>query len=257
VDQYEYQHGFSLQHPEVFDSQSRARKAQAALAVLRDIFGSRLENLDLLNVGASSGGMDAVLADAFANVVGIDIDENAIEFAQKNHVRGNLRFLVADALNIPYPPCTFDVVMCSQIYEHVPDQTRLFAEIHRVLRPGGVCYFAATNRFVLIEPHYRLWFLSWLPYALADRYLRMLGRADRYYERMHALPELRRLTSSFRVDDYTERMLADPTTYALDHLVRPGTLKQKISCFIARRLPWICPGYVWILHKDATLPTDA
>lgn len=249
-----YQHGFSLQHPEVFDAESRTRKAEAALAVFRDVFGDRLGTLDLLNVGASSGAMDAVFAEAFANVVGIDIDDNAIGHAKKTYVRSNLRFLVADALDIPFPPCSFDAVVCSQIYEHVPDQPRLFEEIHRVLKPGGVCYLAATNRLVLLEPHYRLWFLSWLPRGLADRYLKLRGRGDHYYERMHGWAKLRQLTSHFRRVDYTERMLADPATYAIEHLVRAGTAKQKISRFIARRLPWICPGYIWILYKDA--PND-
>jgi ubiquinone/menaquinone biosynthesis C-methylase UbiE len=246
-----YQHGFSLQHPEVFDAESRTRKAQAALAVFRDVFAERIGTLQLLNVGASSGAMDAVFADAFANVVGIDIDDNAIGYAQQNHVRPNLRFLVADALDIPFPACSFDAVVCSQIYEHVPDQPKLFAEIHRVLKPGGVCYLAATNRLVLLEPHYRMWFLSWLPRGLADRYLRLRGRGDHYYERMHGWAQLRRLTSAFRTVDYTERMLADPATYAIEHLVRAGTLKQKVSRFIARSMPWLCPGYIWILHKDA------
>ena len=179
---------------------------------------------------------------------------NAIHYAQQQYVRENLRFLVADALDIPFPACAFDVVVCSQIYEHVPDQPKLFEEIRRVLRPGGVCYFAATNRLVLVEPHYRLWFLSWLPRNLADRYLRLRGRGKHYYERMHGLAELRRLTSAFRTVDFTERMLADPVKYAIEHLVRPGTMKQKISCFIARRVLWACPGYIWVLHKDAARP---
>jgi ubiquinone/menaquinone biosynthesis C-methylase UbiE len=254
MEQSEYQHGFSLQHPEVFDVESRTHKARAALAVLRDALGERLNVLNLLNVGASSGAMDDVFASAFESVVGIDIDETAIEHAQRHYTRENLHFLVADALNVPYPAASFDVVVCSQIYEHVPDQPALFREIHRVLKPGGACYFAATNRLVLVEPHYRLWFLSWLPRPLADGYLRLRGRADRYYERMHTLPTLRRLTAAFEVVDYTERMLADPHAYAIDYLVRPGSWKQAISRFIAGRLTWMCPGYIWILRKRATMP---
>ena len=246
----EYQHGFSLQHPEVFDVESRTRKANAALAVLRDVFGPRLDTLRLLNVGASSGAMDATFAPAFAEVVGIDIDAHAIQHAQANYQRDNLRFIVADALAIPFPDASFDVVVCSQIYEHVPDQPALFREIRRVLRAGGVCYFAATSRLVVIEPHYRLPFLSWLPAPFADFYLRVLGRGDSYYERMHALPALRRLTSAFSIDNYTVRMLDDPERFAIADMVPPGSLKQKISRFIAAKMPLICPGYIWILHKD-------
>lgn len=249
MQQHEYQHGFSLQHPEVFDVESRTRKAKAALAVLHDVFGPSLDALRLLNVGASSGAMDAVFASEFGSVLGIDIDHNAIAHAQRNYAGERLQFLVADALNVPCAAASFDVIVCSQIYEHVPDQPALFREMYRLLSPGGVCYFAATNRLVVIEPHYRLPFLSWLPRSLANAYLRVLGRADSYYERMHTLPTLRRLTAAFEVVDYTERMLAEPQAYEIDNLVRAGTLKQKVSLFIARRLPWICPGYIWILRK--------
>lgn len=244
-----YQYGFSLQHREVFDFESRKRKAETALEVLRDVLGDQLGTSNLLNVGASSGAMDATFAEYFGKVVGIDIDEHAIEFANKTYRRENLLFQIGDALNIPFAESMFDVVVCSQIHEHVADQARLFDEIHRVLRPGGVCYFAATNRWVLVEPHYRLWFLSWLPRRIADFYLRLRGRGNHYYERMVGLSELRRLTARFCVIDYTGRILSDPSRYAIDYMVRAGSIKQRISSVVARYLPAICPGYIWILYK--------
>lgn len=246
-----YQYGFSLQHKEVFDIESRTLKAKTALAVLREVLGARIADATLLNVGASSGAMDAVFAGSFGRVFGIDIDSHAIDYAQRTFVRDNLTFQVGDALDIPFDDASIDVVICSQIHEHVQDQDKLFDEIRRVLRPGGACYFAATNRWVPLEPHYRMWFLSWLPRSLADVYLKARGRGDHYYERMVGLAELRRLTSRFSVSDYTARMLDDPVRYSIDYMVRPGSMKQRLSSFIARRLPWICPGYIWILRKSA------
>lgn len=256
VSEYEYQHGFSLQNPEVFDAASRERKARTALAVLADACGGEdFKQQRLLNVGASSGAMDAVFAEAFGEVAGIDIDDNAIAFARKTYVKDNLTFQVGDAMNIPFPACSFDVVICAQVYEHVPDQPRLFTEILRVLKPGGVCYFAITNRFVVIEPHYRLPFLSWLPRPLSNIYLRLLGRGNRYYERMHGPRELRRLTAAFRIVDYTEAMLADPRRYAIDYMLGPDSLTQQLAILLARWSPWIMPGYIWVLHKEDAKPT--
>ncbi|MEP7044250.1 MAG: class I SAM-dependent methyltransferase [Dokdonella sp.] len=248
---YEYQYGFSLQNPEVFDAASREKKARSALAVLREAGRGDPATQRLLNVGASSGAMDAIFAQAFGHVVGIDIDEHAIAFAQQHSIRANLEFRIGDALDIPFAADTFDVVVCSQVYEHVPDQPRLFAEIRRVLRPGGCCYFAATNRLVLIEPHYRLPFLSWLPRPLANVYLRVLGRGNRYYERMHGLAELRRLTTAFRVVDFTQAMLADPARYEIEYMLRPGSLQQRVALLWVRWLPATFRGYIWLLYKDA------
>ena len=94
------------------------------------------------------------------------------------------------------------MVVCAHVYEHVPDARRLMAEIWRLLRPGGVCYFAAGNRLSIMEPHYRLPFLSWLPPSAADRYLRVTGKGNSYYERHATLWGLKRLTRDFTVIDY-------------------------------------------------------
>ncbi|MBJ7400999.1 class I SAM-dependent methyltransferase [Mycolicibacterium sp.] len=45
--------------------------------------------------------------------------------------------VVGDALALPYPDGTFDVVIASEILEHVPDDETAIAELVRVLRPGG------------------------------------------------------------------------------------------------------------------------
>ena len=47
-----------------------------------------------------------------------------------------------DALRLPFPDDTFDRVICSEVFEHIPDDAGAMAELNRVLRPGGV--LAAT-----------------------------------------------------------------------------------------------------------------
>lgn len=42
-----------------------------------------------------------------------------------------------DVVRMPYADGAFDLVLCSHVLEHVPDDRRAIAEIHRVLRPGG------------------------------------------------------------------------------------------------------------------------
>jgi SAM-dependent methyltransferase len=44
-----------------------------------------------------------------------------------------------DGSTIPLPDASVDVVFSSNVLEHVMDLTRLYAEIHRVLAPGGIC----------------------------------------------------------------------------------------------------------------------
>ncbi|HJT93305.1 MAG TPA: hypothetical protein VJ777_15440, partial [Mycobacterium sp.] len=44
----------------------------------------------------------------------------------------------------------------------------------------GVAYLATPNKWTVIEPHFKLPGLSWLPKRLADRYVRLAGRGERY-----------------------------------------------------------------------------
>jgi SAM-dependent methyltransferase len=47
-----------------------------------------------------------------------------------------------DACRLPFADDSFDRVICSEVFEHIPDDTGAMAELTRVLRPGGV--LAAT-----------------------------------------------------------------------------------------------------------------
>jgi len=135
----EYQYNFSKNSPYVYDSDNRERKARTMLAVLDDFLHEPLSKCDVLNVGGSAGAIDNFLAVHAGRVVGVDIDDVAIKHAQETFVKDNLEFQVADALNLPFDDSSFDVVICSHVYEHVPDPEKMFEEIHRVLRPEGIC----------------------------------------------------------------------------------------------------------------------
>ena len=245
-----YQSGFSRLHPETtYDIQSRERKARTVLAVLKDCLGDRLSDRCVLDTGASTGIIANFLAAHCGLVTGIDIDRDAIAFARRTFNGENLRFQLGDSMDIPFGAGVFDVVICTHVYEHVPSAHRLLQEIQRVLKPKGWCYFAAGNRLNIIEPHYSLPFLSWLPHLLAHRYLRLTGRGDFYYEKHLSLSGLRRLTAAFRCRDYTRRIITAPETYHAGYMLRPGSAKARIAPVIARWAYWLVPTYIWMLQK--------
>lgn len=51
---------------------------------------------------------------------------------------GSLAFGCADALGLPFADHCFDVVICSEVLEHIGPYREVLAEVRRVLRPGGV-----------------------------------------------------------------------------------------------------------------------
>ena len=63
-----------------------------------------------------------------------------------------IRFLVADVAALPYPSGSFDLVVSTLSLHHWPDPARGLAEIHRVLRPGGVArIYDVAHWFTRIE----------------------------------------------------------------------------------------------------------
>lgn len=252
-----YQHDFSARSPAMHDVSARERKARTMVAVLQDRLKGPLHGLAALNVGGSAGIIDAFLADHFGSVVSVDIDIPAIEHARRQFAKGNLSFLVGDALSLSFADGAYDVVICSQVYEHVPDAHRMMQEIFRVMKPGGVCYFAAGNRLMWNEPHYNLPLLSVVPRAVAHAYVRLAGRASHYHEYHFTYWGLRRLVRSFVLHDYTRRIIEEPARYFAEYMVAPGSLKQTAAALLARYAYWLVPGYIWVLEKPAGLPAGA
>jgi SAM-dependent methyltransferase len=253
----QYQERFSETHAgEMYDAETRRLKAAKAIAILQDCLGD-LSGLRLLDLGCSNGLMTRFYGEAFEDVIGLDIDAPGIAFAQANNTAPNIRYELSDGMNTGLPDESIDVVTCTHVYEHVPDAMHLLDEIHRVLRPGGACLFIAGNRLTWMEADNHLPLLSVLPRPLADRYVRLAGKGDRYYERTRSLWGLRRLVSRFEVRDYSLRVLQEPERFHMTELVRPGTLKQKASILALRAAYWLSPTFIWILVKPTPAVTTS
>ena len=244
-----YQYNFSENSPNVYDMENRERKARTLLTVLDDFLQKPLAECDVLNVGGSAGIIDNFLADHANRVVGIDIDDAAIKHAQESFVKDNLEFQVADALHLPFDDASFDVVICSHVYEHVPDPVQMFVEIHRVLCSGGICYFSAGNRLMWNEPHYDLPLLAILPRPLAHVYIRLAGKADHYHEKHLSYWSLKSLVRNFTRNDYTVRLINEPDKFHTGYMLPAGSMKARIARKVAGWFYWALPGYIWVLQK--------
>jgi SAM-dependent methyltransferase len=246
----QYQLNFSRLLPEAMhDVGIRTKKARTVIQVLRDHLGSDLSQLKLLDIGSSTGIIDDYLAGHFQKVIGIDIDSPAVAFAQQNFHRPNLVFAVGDSLNLAFSDKSFDLVLCAQVYEHVPDAIKLMQEIFRVLKPGGTCYFAAGNRLAFMEPHYRLPLLSVVPHSIANLYIRLAKKSTHYHERHLTYWGLKHLVQPFEIIDYTKKIIANPAHFHADYMLPEYSWKKRFARMLVRGAYWLFPGYIWLLKK--------
>ena len=247
-----YQRRFSVTHPQaVYDREARERKAKTIIAVLTDFFGTDFRSFFILDLGCSTGIMANYFSGYFGEVVGIDIDKSAVQYAKENSIRDNIEFNIGDAMDIRYPKNSFDVVICAHVYEHVPDADRLMTEIDRVLKPGAVCYFSAGNRLTVKEPHYNLPFLSVMPRYFAHRYMKITGKGRFYYEKHLNYWGLKRLIRDFELIDYTKRIIENPELFYASYMIKHGTIKSAFARLIVNYAYWMCPSFIWLLRKTA------
>jgi SAM-dependent methyltransferase len=230
------------------DVKGRTQKFKKILSVIED-FHPQTQSLTCLDIGCSSGIITSLLGDHFKLAIGLDIDEEAVRYARTHSPSSRVEFLMGDSMALPFRDGSIDVIVCNHIYEHVPESNRLMDEIHRVLRRDGFCYFAAGNRYVLIEGHYHLPFLSWLPKPLAHLYLKLVGRGEFYYEEHLSLRGLKELAGKFRIYDYTLSIICDPERFHATNLFNQRRWTYPWLRWVAPYVYRWIPTYIWVLTK--------
>ena len=110
---------------------------------------------DVLDVGFGGGvGLELVSRRLRSGrVVGVDISEEMVERATRRFTQGpqgNVDVLRADVSALPFAAASFDRAYCVNGVFFWPDPPAGLAEIHRVLRPGGLAVIAGPSAaFVL------------------------------------------------------------------------------------------------------------
>lgn len=112
----------------------------------------------VLDLGCGSGYGTARISQLAAEVVGVDVSEEAVQFARARYSAPNLSFDPIDGdTPLPYPDHSFDVVLSFQVIEHVRDEQGYLSEARRVLRPGGTMLIITPDRKHRLFPGQRPW----------------------------------------------------------------------------------------------------
>ena len=113
---------------------------------------SRLGNTRALEVGPGSGLYLPVLAAHFLDVVASDIEEAYISHARGLATRhANLRLVVDDITATRLEAGTFDLVLCTEVLEHIRNSAAALREMARVLKPGGTLVLSTPQRYAPLE----------------------------------------------------------------------------------------------------------
>ncbi len=115
------------------------------LGYLDRVFLEQIDNADLSDVAEICCGHGELLTLLKRNDiggVGVDISSNMLEIAQDKYKENkDFIFVQGDATKLPLQGDQFSSVFIFGGIHHVPDREALFAEIFRILKPGGRFYF--------------------------------------------------------------------------------------------------------------------
>jgi 2-polyprenyl-3-methyl-5-hydroxy-6-metoxy-1,4-benzoquinol methylase len=95
----------------------------------------------VLDVGVNGGTIALPLVKLGCYVKGIDIVPELVEKAKERGIFAE----IGEAENLEFPDNKFDVVICSEVLEHLYDPLPAIEEAYRVLKPGG--------RYIITVPH--------------------------------------------------------------------------------------------------------
>ena len=103
-----------------------------------------VKGVRVLDAGCGSGYGSAVLAGEADSVRGIDISDEAIEFARFNFTAPNLDFQLGTCSSLP--PGPFDVIVAFEVIEHLADWPKFLAQARGVLSPNGRFLVSTPNK---------------------------------------------------------------------------------------------------------------
>jgi len=127
----------------------KIHRRQAQIDLIEELLiWSGVENpQNILDVGCGIGGSTLYLAQKYAaKATGITLSpvqaNRATERAQEWGLEDRVSFQVADAMEMPFPDNSFDLVWSLESGEHMPNKEKFLEECYRVLQPGGLLIMA-------------------------------------------------------------------------------------------------------------------
>jgi 2-polyprenyl-3-methyl-5-hydroxy-6-metoxy-1,4-benzoquinol methylase len=107
--------------------------------------GLGIRGAKILEVGCGTGWLSAKLSE-FGDVTACDLGSEIIETAQKNYPW--IRFLSGDAETLDLPSHYFDILVCSEVLAHVPDQPAFIRRLAELVKEGGLVIITTQNKYV-------------------------------------------------------------------------------------------------------------
>jgi ubiquinone/menaquinone biosynthesis C-methylase UbiE len=139
------------------------------------------EQDSLLDLGCGAGGLLVAASGRFQQLVGVDIALRWLVICKKrlDELGVKATLVCADAEQLPFKEGEYSHVVAADLVEHVYDVKNTLGQCARQLKPGGLFWLSATNRYCLgPHPLTRIWGIGFMPKALRRAILMKVRGVD-------------------------------------------------------------------------------
>ena len=142
---------------------------------------------DVLEIGSGLGAASVALVETFGarSVLGVDVEAHLIEQSRERAAAAGLaervRFQLVDPGPLPFDSASYDMVFSKDAIVHIPDKAACYAEVLRVLVPGGV--FVGSDWLRGGEDTYTTEAREWLDSVRLDFRMQTLEQTRQALER--------------------------------------------------------------------------
>ncbi len=231
----------------VLEAESRLKKAQKISVLLSQ--HTDLENLKVLDIGSGAG----FISSALARAVGPGGEVWAVDTTDQRQVFEGFSFVPVEGTTLPFEDESFDVVVSNHVIEHVgtrADQLHHLREVRRVLRSDGLTYVSSPNRWTLVEPHFHLPFLSWLPERFRSPYVRALKKGEAYDCDLFTYGELTETLERAGFSYVDKTIEAMRVMAQVEAPPAPVRMILEMPAGIARALRTFIPTFIFVARKS-------
>lgn len=131
-----------------------------------------------LVVGAGRGALSCNLGLAGLVVNSVEPYEPYRKIIEWKYRRYGINGLVCGGVieEVVLTETVYDYAAMVDVIEHVESPSLALRNIFSSLKPGGELYITVPARYQLVDPHYKIAFLCWMPLRLADKLLELTGK---------------------------------------------------------------------------------
>jgi len=139
--------------------------------VFNEMLDMDLKGKKLLDAGCGTGWFSKAASERGAEVTSMDIGDKLLS---KVAVKCNSKCVIGSIMDIPFDDNTFDIIISSEVIEHVTNPTKAIRELYRVLKPQGTLVLTTPNK---------IWYFSiWIANTFKLRHYQGLENWMGWYE---------------------------------------------------------------------------